>query len=120
MASDFLTNVSYELERAKGQLYSTHGVTERVLADYLEAALHEISMTKYLEALQGYGENQSESYQNEVEESINETEEDDITIINPTQPYTFKDGRYMVIGSPMNNQMEVPDQDHGFPAHQHQ
>ena len=33
----------------------------------------------------------------------NEVEEDDITIINPTQPYTFKDGHYMVIGSPMNN-----------------
>ena len=50
---------------------------------------------------------------NEVE---NETEEDDITIINPTQPYTFKDGHYMVIGSPMNNAIsadpgpfQVPD-----------
>jgi hypothetical protein len=36
-----------------------------------------------------------------VEEEQNETEEDDITIINPTQPYTFKDGHYMVVGSPV-------------------
>ena len=43
-------------------------------------------------------------------------EADEITIVNPTQPYTFKDGHYMVIGSPMNsisNQIQVPDEDAG-------
>lgn len=46
-----------------------------------------------------------------------EIEMDDITIINPTQPYTLKDGHYMVIGAPpllMNNQMEVDDPHTGF------
>ena len=28
-------------------------------------------------------------------------QEDDITIINPSQPYTFKDDHYTVIGAPM-------------------
>ena len=43
----------------------------------------------------------------------NETEEDNITIINPSQPYTFKDGQYMVIGTPMN-QIQVPDIDESY------
>ena len=33
----------------------------------------------------------------------NETQvEDHIYVINPHQPYTFKDGHYTVIGTPMN------------------
>ena len=32
-------------------------------------------------------------------------------IVNPTQPYTFKDGHYMVVGAPvlMSNELEIPD-----------
>ena len=44
-------------------------------------------------------------------EEENEVEEDKITIINPTQPYTFKDGQYMVVGMPMNNQIHMPNPD---------
>ena len=28
-------------------------------------------------------------------------EADEIVIVNPSQPYTFKDGHYMVVGTPM-------------------
>lgn len=56
MASAFLGNVSGEIERARDELYGTHGSTEKVLAEYLDAALHEIKVTKYLETLQGYQE----------------------------------------------------------------
>jgi len=48
--------VSGEIERARDQLYETHGSTEKVLGEYLDAALHEIKVTKYLETLQGYQE----------------------------------------------------------------
>ena len=41
----------------------------------------------------------------------NEVEEDKITIVNPTQPYTFKDGQYMVVGMPMNNQIPMTNDD---------
>ena len=76
-------------------------------------------MTKYLEQLQGYQVDYYEPlYQaNEMDDDQylldddNEVEEDKITIVNPTQPYTFKDGQYMVIGSPMNNQIPMTHED---------
>ena len=88
IASAFLNNVSHEIERARDQLYETQGSTEQVLAQYLEAALQEIQVTKYLETLQGYEEGANRVSQANSswpeEQQKNETEEDDITIINPS------------------------------------
>ena len=110
------------MEKARDQLYETEGSTEKVLGQYLDAALHEIAVTKYLETIQGYDEgvaiaqNQANGNWPIDAYNDNEMEADEITIVNPTQPYTFKDGHYMVIGSPMNsisNQIQVPDEDAG-------
>ena len=47
-ASGFLENISKELTQVKEELES-FGETEKVIAEYLESALHEIEMSRYLE-----------------------------------------------------------------------
>ena len=46
-----------------------------------------------------------------IEENASQVD-DHIYIINPEQPYTFKDGHYTVIGTPMN-ELEVQDENEG-------
>ena len=43
-----------ELRRATEELYHTEGTTERKLADFLEAAMQEISISRYLEDMQSF------------------------------------------------------------------
>ena len=94
-AGPFLASISLEMERTKEELLQNHpSPNELLISEYLDSAIHDIQISRHLEkmSMNGIEENKEED---------NETAEDDITIINPTQPYTFKDGRYMVVGSPV-------------------
>lgn len=90
-------------------MLAINGETEKQVAGYIDSAIHEITMTAFLEQQASFELAQAELHQNE----INESAEDDITIVNAHQPYTFKDGHYMMVGAPMN-QLEVPDEHEGY------
>ena len=76
-SSTFLKYVHSELRRATEDLILTEGTTERKLADFLEAAMQEISISRYLEDMQSF-EHQNDNKENEIQT------DDSIVIVNPT------------------------------------
>ncbi len=101
------------MERTKDELLHNHpSPNELLISEYLEAAIKDIEISRHLEKMTIPATNDIQPQTPNTEEAQNETEEDDIVIINPTQPYTFKDGHYMVVGAPvlMSNDLEVPDE----------